>query len=192
MRGVSANVLTITRCTSTSPMLRGPPGRGSSYNPSTPCTRYRARHVPTLNLFNPDAQRSAHSNRPARTPTRSGDATPTPAPSWLTPSTHDPGRPAPSPPPATQAPSRTRSPPTYRFWAMAGSRCSWGFGSVRCLSLPLALVEGEPLRPMGALTISLSAMTRSWSAWRVRRSRRPAVEGTDNPRDVDGVVVDEA
>ena len=46
--GASSRVFTITRSTSASVMLRGLPGRGSSWRPSSPCSEKRRRHLPTV------------------------------------------------------------------------------------------------------------------------------------------------
>jgi hypothetical protein len=46
--GFSWSVLTMTRSTSASVILRGAPGRGSSHKPSRPRSRKRRRHVRTV------------------------------------------------------------------------------------------------------------------------------------------------
>ncbi|GCD40249.1 hypothetical protein OEIGOIKO_08106 [Streptomyces chrestomyceticus JCM 4735] len=46
--GLSSSVLTITRSTSASVILRGTPGRGSSHKPSSPRSRKRRRQVRTV------------------------------------------------------------------------------------------------------------------------------------------------
>ena len=47
-RGSDSRVLTTTRSTSSSPIVRGAPGRGSSSKPSQPAPRNRRRHLPTV------------------------------------------------------------------------------------------------------------------------------------------------
>jgi hypothetical protein len=51
--GVSSSVLTTTLSTSSSLMLRGAPGRGSSWSPSRRRSPKRRRHLPTVAWFNP-------------------------------------------------------------------------------------------------------------------------------------------
>src|SRR5665809_88554 len=51
--GVSSSVLTITRSTSLSWIVRGLPGRGSSCSPSSRCSAKRLRHLPTVVRLHP-------------------------------------------------------------------------------------------------------------------------------------------
>ena len=51
--GVSSNVLTITRSTSSSVTVRGAPGRGSSQSPSKRRSRNRVRHFATVPRVTP-------------------------------------------------------------------------------------------------------------------------------------------
>ena len=51
--GVSSKVFTITGSTSSSPMVRGAPGRGSSWSPSSRRSMKRLRHLPTVGLDTP-------------------------------------------------------------------------------------------------------------------------------------------
>ena len=46
--GVSSRVLTMTASTSSSPTVRGAPGRGSSWSPSRRSAKNRLRHLPTV------------------------------------------------------------------------------------------------------------------------------------------------
>jgi hypothetical protein len=74
--GVSSSVLTTTRSTSSSPIERGPPGRGSSCRPSRRCTTNRATCLPSSGSHR-DARRLRCSSHPWRRPTQPGTATPT-------------------------------------------------------------------------------------------------------------------
>ena len=50
-----------TRSTSSSPILRGAPGRGSSSNPSQPSSRNRRRHLPTVARVVPSSSAASRS-----------------------------------------------------------------------------------------------------------------------------------
>jgi hypothetical protein len=52
--GCSSSVFTITRSTSSSPIERGFPGRGSSCSPSRPRCAKRPRHLPTVEGLQPN------------------------------------------------------------------------------------------------------------------------------------------
>ncbi len=52
-RGVCSSVIVITRSTSSSPILRGAPGRGSSSRPSTRRSTNRLRQLPTVTRWTP-------------------------------------------------------------------------------------------------------------------------------------------
>jgi hypothetical protein len=53
--GCSSRVVTITRSTFSSPIVRGLPGRGSSCSPSKPRLAKRPRHFPTVLALQPSS-----------------------------------------------------------------------------------------------------------------------------------------
>src|SRR6266540_2391078 len=53
LSGWASSVVTMTRSTSSSPIVRGLPGRGSSWSPSSPRSANRTRHLPTVVSLQP-------------------------------------------------------------------------------------------------------------------------------------------
>ena len=64
-RGVCSRVLTITRSTSSSLIVRGPPGRGSSCSPLRRPSTKRARHLPTVLRSTPRSTPTSLLDRPS-------------------------------------------------------------------------------------------------------------------------------
>jgi len=87
LAGCSSSVFTITRSTSSSLIVRGFPGRGSSCKPSKRQRANRPRHLPTvsalqlnsaaISVLEPLPQRPARSDTEAQAPASSSDAEPT-------------------------------------------------------------------------------------------------------------------
>ena len=65
-RGSDSKVLTTTRSASSSPILRGDPGRGSSSTPSQPSSRNRRRHLPTVARVVPSSSATSRVTLPGR------------------------------------------------------------------------------------------------------------------------------
>ena len=63
--GIVSKVCTTTRSTSSSPIVRGAPGRGSSSKPSQPSRRNRRRHLPTVPRVVPSSPATFRSPLPA-------------------------------------------------------------------------------------------------------------------------------
>ena len=59
--GIVSKVCTTTRSTSSSPIVRGAPGRGSSSKPSQPARRNRRRHLPTVPRVVPSSPATSRS-----------------------------------------------------------------------------------------------------------------------------------
>ena len=64
-RGIDSKVISTTRSTSASPILRGAPDRGSSGRPSHPDATNRRRHLPTVTRVVPNRSAAATSLSPA-------------------------------------------------------------------------------------------------------------------------------
>ena len=63
--GIVSKVCTTTRSTSSSPIVRGAPGRGSSSKPSQPSRRKRRRHLPTVPRVVPSSPATSRPLLPA-------------------------------------------------------------------------------------------------------------------------------